>query len=199
MRLLQLGALQSAEDTRHKIQRRSKIQKSSPCASFDLLPWDLFVSCILHLVSSLHMFTYDFLGKNDPAVFKALQGEMLRQREGVGTYCLGKLRLTRGDGSDGNGVQQQIQRRVPGQALLRRTGVHGSGGDACDRAQSSSSSAPMPTSSRTRAAPPTSRCTLRFLEPGDCVLGMDLSHGGHLSHGHPVTYLTKIFRFVRYG
>jgi glycine hydroxymethyltransferase len=28
---------------------------------------------------------------------------------------------------------------------------------------------------------------------------MDLSHGGHLSHGHPVTYLTKIFKFVRYG
>jgi glycine hydroxymethyltransferase len=27
---------------------------------------------------------------------------------------------------------------------------------------------------------------------------MDLSHGGHLTHGHPVTYLTKIFNFVRY-
>lgn len=38
-----------------------------------------------------------------------------------------------------------------------------------------------------------------LLEPGDTVLGMDLSHGGHLSHGHPVTYLTKVFNFVRYG
>ena len=37
-----------------------------------------------------------------------------------------------------------------------------------------------------------------FLQPGDTVLGMDLSHGGHLTHGHPVTYLTKIFNFVRY-
>ncbi|MEK9154128.1 MAG: serine hydroxymethyltransferase [Patescibacteria group bacterium] len=37
-----------------------------------------------------------------------------------------------------------------------------------------------------------------LLNPGDTVLGMDLSHGGHLTHGHPVTYLTKIFRFVRY-
>ncbi|MBI2636287.1 serine hydroxymethyltransferase [Candidatus Peregrinibacteria bacterium] len=37
-----------------------------------------------------------------------------------------------------------------------------------------------------------------LMEPGDCVLGMDLGHGGHLSHGHPVTYLTKIFKFVRY-
>lgn len=37
-----------------------------------------------------------------------------------------------------------------------------------------------------------------LLEPGDTVLGMDLSHGGHLTHGHPVTALAKIFRFVRY-
>lgn len=37
-----------------------------------------------------------------------------------------------------------------------------------------------------------------LLEPGDTILGMDLSHGGHLTHGHPVTYITKIFNFVRY-
>lgn len=37
-----------------------------------------------------------------------------------------------------------------------------------------------------------------LLEPGDTVLGMDLSHGGHLTHGHPVTNVSKIFRFIRY-
>ena len=37
-----------------------------------------------------------------------------------------------------------------------------------------------------------------LLHPGDTVLGMDLSHGGHLTHGHPVTYMAKIFNFVRY-
>ncbi|MBL7045651.1 MAG: serine hydroxymethyltransferase [Parcubacteria group bacterium] len=37
-----------------------------------------------------------------------------------------------------------------------------------------------------------------LLEPGDTVLGMDLSHGGHLTHGHPVTSISKVFRFVRY-
>ncbi len=37
-----------------------------------------------------------------------------------------------------------------------------------------------------------------LLEPGDTVLGMDLSHGGHLTHGSPVTYVSRIFRFVRY-
>lgn len=37
-----------------------------------------------------------------------------------------------------------------------------------------------------------------WLEPGDTVLGMDLSHGGHLTHGHPVTYMAKLYNFVRY-
>jgi glycine hydroxymethyltransferase len=35
-------------------------------------------------------------------------------------------------------------------------------------------------------------------EPGDTILGMDLGHGGHLTHGHPVTHLSRIFNFVRY-
>jgi glycine hydroxymethyltransferase len=36
------------------------------------------------------------------------------------------------------------------------------------------------------------------LQPGDKVLGMDLSHGGHLTHGHPVTLSAKVYDFVRY-
>lgn len=36
------------------------------------------------------------------------------------------------------------------------------------------------------------------LKPGDKILGMDLSHGGHLTHGHPVTLSAKIYDFVRY-
>lgn len=39
---------------------------------------------------------------------------------------------------------------------------------------------------------------LALLEIGDTVMGMDLSHGGHLTHGHPVTAVTKTFNFVRY-
>ncbi len=37
------------------------------------------------------------------------------------------------------------------------------------------------------------------LEPGDTVLGMNLSHGGHLTHGSPVNFSGSLYRFVAYG
>jgi glycine hydroxymethyltransferase len=37
------------------------------------------------------------------------------------------------------------------------------------------------------------------LQPGDTVMGMDLSHGGHLSHGSPVNFSGKLYHFVPYG
>jgi glycine hydroxymethyltransferase len=37
------------------------------------------------------------------------------------------------------------------------------------------------------------------LQPGDVVLGMNLAHGGHLTHGHPLNYSGKVYRFVAYG
>lgn len=38
-----------------------------------------------------------------------------------------------------------------------------------------------------------------WLESGDTVLAMDLGHGGHLTHGHPVTVLARQYNFIRYG
>src|SRR5574340_1082260 len=37
------------------------------------------------------------------------------------------------------------------------------------------------------------------LQPGDTVLGMNLAHGGHLSHGHPLNFSGKTYKFVAYG
>ncbi|MGW8161329.1 MAG: serine hydroxymethyltransferase [Desulfobulbales bacterium] len=37
------------------------------------------------------------------------------------------------------------------------------------------------------------------LKPGDKVLGMDLAHGGHLTHGSPVNFSGQLFNFVSYG
>ena len=38
-----------------------------------------------------------------------------------------------------------------------------------------------------------------LLEPGDTVLGMDLAHGGHLTHGSPASFSGRIFNFFHYG
>jgi glycine hydroxymethyltransferase len=36
-------------------------------------------------------------------------------------------------------------------------------------------------------------------EPGDTLMGMNLAHGGHLTHGHPVSFSGRFFRVVQYG
>src|SRR5512132_968440 len=38
-----------------------------------------------------------------------------------------------------------------------------------------------------------------LLKPGDTVLGMNLAHGGHLTHGHPLNFSGKLFHIVPYG
>lgn len=39
---------------------------------------------------------------------------------------------------------------------------------------------------------------LGLLKPGDTILAMDLSHGGHLTHGAPVSHMGRLFNFMRY-
>ena len=40
---------------------------------------------------------------------------------------------------------------------------------------------------------------LATLKPGDTILGMNLAHGGHLTHGHPLNFSGKYFDIVPYG
>jgi glycine hydroxymethyltransferase len=40
---------------------------------------------------------------------------------------------------------------------------------------------------------------MSLLQPGDAVLGMNLSHGGHLTHGHPLNFSGRMYKFVAYG
>jgi glycine hydroxymethyltransferase len=37
------------------------------------------------------------------------------------------------------------------------------------------------------------------LQPGDTVLGMNLAHGGHLTHGHPLNFSGRMYKFIAYG
>ncbi|ETA81957.1 serine hydroxymethyltransferase [Youngiibacter fragilis] len=40
---------------------------------------------------------------------------------------------------------------------------------------------------------------MAMLQPGDKILGMNLSHGGHLTHGSPVNFSGKLYNFISYG
>src|ERR1700722_10287427 len=40
---------------------------------------------------------------------------------------------------------------------------------------------------------------MSVLRPGDTVLGMNLAHGGHLTHGHPLNFSGKMYKFFPYG
>jgi glycine hydroxymethyltransferase len=40
---------------------------------------------------------------------------------------------------------------------------------------------------------------MSVLQPGDTVMGMNLAHGGHLTHGHPLNFSGKMYKFVPYG
>ena len=40
---------------------------------------------------------------------------------------------------------------------------------------------------------------MTVLKPGETVLGMDLSHGGHLTHGHPLNFSGRMYGFIPYG
>ncbi len=57
----------------------------------------------------------------------------------------------------------------------------------------------MPTCSRIRDRRPTRRHTRRCVQPGDTVLGLNLAHGGHLTHGHHLNFSGKTYKIVPYG
>ncbi|MCC6793089.1 MAG: serine hydroxymethyltransferase, partial [Thermomicrobiales bacterium] len=40
---------------------------------------------------------------------------------------------------------------------------------------------------------------MAVLQPGDTILGMNLAHGGHLTHGHPLNFSGKYFKIIPYG
>jgi glycine hydroxymethyltransferase len=40
---------------------------------------------------------------------------------------------------------------------------------------------------------------MALLQPGDTVLGMNLAHGGHLTHGSPVNFSGKLYNIIPYG
>ena len=142
--------------------------------------------------------SYAALARQDPAIHAAVMGEMQRQAEGVElipseNYISAAVMETMAsvfnnkysEGYPGRRYYggQEYTDQVEALAIERAKALFGAGH----------------ANVQPHAGAPANVATyFALLEPGDTVLGMDLSHGGHLTHGHPVTYITKIYNFVRY-
>jgi glycine hydroxymethyltransferase len=138
------------------------------------------------------------LKKQDPKVYKALMGETKRQQEGMELIAsenyvspavleaLGSVFTNKySEGLPGKRYYggQEFTDVVESLAIERAKKVFG---------------AEHVNVQPLSGAPANMIVYSAVLKPGDTVLGMDLSHGGHLTHGHPVTLSAKIYRFVRY-
>jgi len=142
--------------------------------------------------------TYDALKKTDPEIHAAVSGEMQRQVEGVElipseNYISKAVMETMGTVFNNKYSEGYPGRRYYG----GQTYADQVESLAIERAKKLFNAGHANVQPHA-GAPANVGTYFALLEPGDTVLGMDLSHGGHLTHGHPVTYITKIFNFVRY-
>ncbi len=139
-----------------------------------------------------------FLQKSDPAIANAIAGEKERQKNGLELIpsenyvsapileAMGSVLTNKySEGYPGKRYYggQEFTDQVESLAISR----------ACELFDCKFANV-QPLS----GAPANVATYFALCEPGDTIMGMDLGHGGHLTHGHPVTYLTKIFNFVRY-
>jgi glycine hydroxymethyltransferase len=140
----------------------------------------------------------DLLSTNDPDVFALLVGEENRQRCGIElipsenyTYpevlaVLGSVFTNKySEGYPGRRYYggQEFTDQIENLARERACAVFG-----CEHANV------QPLS----GSPMNQAVYLGLLAPGDTILAMDLSHGGHLTHGAPVSHMGRLFNFVRY-
>jgi glycine hydroxymethyltransferase len=138
------------------------------------------------------------IASQDPEVFDTIVGETRREREGMELIAsenyvspavleaLGSIFTNKySEGFPGRRYYggQEFTDAVENIAIERAKQLFG-----CDHANV------QPLS----GAPANIAAYFAWAEPGDTILGMDLTHGGHLTHGSPVTYMSKLFRFVRY-
>lgn len=140
----------------------------------------------------------DRLRDSDPQLFAALVGEELRQAAGIElipseNYTYPEVLIALGSVFTNKYAEGYPGRRYYGgqeftDAIERLARSRARKLFRCEHANV------QPLS----GAPMNAAVYLAMLEPGDTVMGMDLSHGGHLTHGAPVSHMGRLFRWIRY-
>ncbi|MFP6807496.1 MAG: serine hydroxymethyltransferase [Pseudomonadales bacterium] len=144
------------------------------------------------------MTNIELLEQNDPDVYAALRGEEARQRTGIELIPSENYTFPEVLAALGSVFTNKYSEGYPGRRYY--------GGQeftdiienlARDRAKEvfrceHANVQPLSGSAMNQAV------YLGLLEPGDTIMAMDLSHGGHLTHGSPVSHMGSLFNFVRY-
>ena len=140
------------------------------------------------------------LRERDPVVARLIDRELRRQQSRARADRQRELRLPRRARGDGHAAHQQVRRG------LSRASATTAAARSSTRSSSSRSTAQAAVRRRARqraaalrARRRTSRRSWPLMQPGDTFLGMDLSHGGHLTHGSPVNLAACLYKAVYYG
>ncbi len=142
--------------------------------------------------------TLDLLRSSDPDIYAALLGEEQRQRDGLElipseNYAFPEIYATNGSAFANKYSEGYPGRRYyGGQTFTDRIETL-----AIERAKRLFR-AEHANVQALSGSPMNQAVYMACLKPGDTVLAMDLSHGGHLTHGAPVSAMGRIFNFVRY-
>ncbi len=138
------------------------------------------------------------LARNDPAVWAAITGEEERERRGVELIPSENYTYPEVFAANGSVLTNKYAEGYPGRRYyggqeftdaVERLAIE----RACRlfRAEHANVQA-------LSGSPMNQAVYFAFLDPGDTVLAMDLSHGGHLTHGAPVSHMGRVFNFIRY-
>ena len=141
---------------------------------------------------------HSFIKKEDPEIYAAIEGEAQRQAEGLELIASENYVSRAVREANASILTNKYSEGYPGRRYY--------GGQmytdiveniAIERAKTLFGAKYVNVQALS-GAPANVAMYAALLEPGDTVLGLDLSHGGHLTHGHPMTWVTKIFKFVSY-
>ena len=138
------------------------------------------------------------LARNDPAVWAAIVGEEDRERRGVELIPSENYTYPEVFAANGSVLTNKYAEGYPGRRYyggqeftdaVERLAIE----RACRVFRSEHANVQALSGS-----PMNQAAYFAFLDPGDTVLAMDLSHGGHLTHGAPVSHMGRVFHFIRY-
>lgn len=141
----------------------------------------------------------DFLAQTDPAIAEIIQLELQRQRDRLELIASENFTSPAVLAAQGSVLTNKYAEGLPGKRYYGGCEfVDRAEQLAIDRAKQLFGAA-MANVQPHSGAQANFAVFLTLLEPGDTIMGMDLSHGGHLTHGSPVNVSGKWFKVVQYG